>query len=127
MMYAFPPAEDINFFIGDRLDTITLAQFTLHFAFDGLCSVTTEYAITYIAAGEAPVRYDIQKFTAAPALTFHRCIGQNVVRLEVDTLQLRFFFENGDIIQFETDEIPYECGQIVRDARSGKPPVSIVF
>jgi hypothetical protein len=126
-MQAFPPAEDIDFFIGDRLDTITMAQYTLHFAFDGLCSVTSEFAVTYTAVGETPVRYDIQKFSAAPAVAFHRCIGQTVVRLETDTLQLRFFFENGDVIQLESEEGPYESGQIARDSRSGIQPVFIVF
>jgi hypothetical protein len=126
-MQAFPPAEDIAFFVGDRLDVISIGQYTLHFAFDGLCSVTAGYAVTYIAAGEAPVRYDIQKFTTAPAITFHRCIGQTVVGLEVETLQLRFIFEYGDVVQFESEEGPYESGQIARDVRSGKPPVSIIF
>jgi hypothetical protein len=127
VVFVFPPKQDIAFFEGDRLDVVSMGQYTLHFSFDGECSITAEYALTYIRVGEPPVRYDIQNITSAPAVVFHRCIGQKIAVLDVEDLLLRFTVENGDVIEFESQECPYECGQITRVARSGTAPVFIVF
>lgn len=85
----------------------------------------TLYPLLYVQAGKPAVRYDVEDFAKAPAVTFHRCLERWVVETDIRAEQVQLKFDNGDILVFALVAIGYDRVQITRGNEADDPPLGI--
>ena len=110
-MYPFPPASDLQGFVGERLAQVLLDPFQVQFRFgNGRCLVAA-LRIEHIETSGTVWPYDCSASEGAPLL-LHRMLQRSVVRVTQEDLCLTLSFDDGSALRVFSDLGPYEAGQL---------------
>jgi len=110
-MRAFPPKESLNYLIGLEVSHLTFHPYSLDLGFVDRTHLTAEYAVS-LASKESPwENWDIQAGRHKPT-SLHRPVDARVVDLSWRPFVLSLHFENGFVLNIESQEGPYESGHI---------------
>lgn len=108
-MHPFPPASELQFFVGKQLDDISLGHWQFYFRFD-VGSINAASDIEHIDSTGVVRRHNTDEDRLGP-LFVHHLIGQKVKDCVVEPFCLTLNFER-DTLRIYSDDGPYECGQI---------------
>jgi hypothetical protein len=110
-MYGLPKDFDPTFFVNQRLDHITFAEYTLYFSFDDKISITVNSSFQHLFE-VAEQNEPVQKMPLAESKLM-QLIGHHVTQAHGEfegTLTL--VFDNGHILRIFDDDPHYECYSI---------------
>ena len=113
-MTPFPPASDLQFFVGTELTQICLGPWQFHFSFDAV-QISVEGPLEHVDAAGTARRHNTDADKRSPILIQH-LLGQKVRLILVEPFCLTFAFEQGDLLRIFSDDEQYECGQIYDEA-----------
>lgn len=110
-MHGLPLTFDVSPFAGTRLDSITFAEFGVHFHFERggrpMISVSESSMYTY-AIGASDLTYE--RAEAVVESRVMQLVGKSVTRARVwDECTLALDFEEGSTLAFLDDDPNYEC------------------
>jgi hypothetical protein len=115
-MHPFSQASLAFLVEGDAtLDTITLARFQAHFAFDNDAGIAWSGPINFTDATGTVTRYE-GPWASQGASTLHSLLGKRAVNLTIEDWLLTLTFESGELLSFESNDGPYEAGSIYDSA-----------
>ncbi len=113
-MYGLPEDLDLSFFIGKRLDTITFAEFVMHFNFEGNVSVTLESSFQHQRRLDVEKHwFGVQQSVPVAHSGVMQLVGRSVLSATGDkegTLTLTF--DDGQVLCLFEERKPYESYQI---------------
>jgi hypothetical protein len=110
-MHPFPPAEDLQFLVGDEIIQIALDPYSIQFRFARGSKITVEGKIEHIDANGLSHSYDCMARSAEP-LYLHQLLQHAISLVEVQSLSLSLTFANRVVLRIYSELGPYECGQI---------------
>ncbi len=110
-MHAFPPADELQFLVGEKIDQICLDPWSLQFRFAGGGQFTVEGRIEHIDESGLTHSHDCQT-SAGEALYLHQLLMHPISATNVQPLCLSLIFANGAVLRIYSELGPYECGQI---------------
>jgi hypothetical protein len=113
-MHAFPPAEDLQFLVGDEIIQIALDPYSTQFRFARGSKILVEGEIEHIDASGLSHSYDCIARSAG-ALYLHQLLQHPISVVEVEPLALSLIFTNRAVLRIYSELGPYECGQIYTD------------
>jgi hypothetical protein len=92
---------------------ILIAQYNLQFVFNDTW-ISSQYFVEFVAPDDVSTRHDVVEALGPNPVTFHRCIGCNVIAVETSETVLTLRFDNRSTLRIETEiEIGlYESGSI---------------
>jgi hypothetical protein len=110
-MHPFPPLDELQWLLGDELDTITFGAYMVSFAFVSGGRLAVEFRLEQHAPGVDVRTYDFQRREGDTALTelFLKTVS-HIDRTSETLLRITFDGECTLVVQSELG--PYECGQI---------------
>jgi len=110
-VHPFPPAADLEWLRGDRLDVVCTAEFTIWFTFDSKGVIQSHIPVTFIGSDAAPQIYIPEKRQGV--WLFHLLIGRKVSDVRrTDDMTLELAFEGGLRLITKSNGGPYETGRI---------------
>jgi hypothetical protein len=110
-MHPLPCASQLDWLLGDRLDAVCTAEFTVWFSFDRGGVLQSDLAVTVVGADDASWTYDPQ--TRSGDWSFHHIVGGSVVSVQsVDEMTLKLEFASGSQLIIQSNDGPYETGRI---------------
>ena len=112
-MYGLPKDLDLSFFVGKRLDTVTFAEFVIHFNFDNKVRITLESEFQHQLDQDVK-RGHVGVVQSVPVThsTLMQLVGHSVVSAaaeEEGTLAL--VFDDGQVLRCFEQDVPYESCQ----------------
>ncbi len=112
-MYGLSKDLDLSFFVGKRLDTVTFAEFVIHFNFDDKVWITLESEFQHQL--DQDVKHDhvgVVQSVPVTHSTLMRLVGHSVVSAAAEVGgTLALVFDDGQVLRcFELD-VPYESYQ----------------
>jgi hypothetical protein len=110
-MHAFPPAEDLQFLVGEEITQIALDPNSVQFRFARGGQITVEGDIEHIDASGQPHSYDCTA-RSTEAIYLHQLLQHPISVVEVQPLCLSLTFANRAVLRIYAELGPYECGQI---------------
>ncbi len=111
-MHPFPPAADLQCFIGDAIAQVTLDPYGVQFSFESMRGLVAEFGIEQIEPNGTVWPYDCEA-AEGPPLILHRLLYRRIVAVEREDLRLTFRIEDGSALAILADVGSYESGHIV--------------
>lgn len=110
-MHGLPPTFDVSPFAGTRLDSITFAEFSVHFHFERgagrAITVSASSTYSYAIGRIGPVHEDAAAVVASQVM---RLVGKTVLRGQArDGSTLALELEDGSTLAFLDDDPAHEC------------------
>jgi hypothetical protein len=110
-MHPFPPAADLQCFIGDAIAQVTLDPYGVQFSFESMRGLVAEFGIEQIEPNGTVWPYDCEA-AEGPPLILHRLLYRRIVAVEREDLRLTFKIDDGSALAVLADIGPYESGHI---------------
>ena len=110
-MRPFPPADDLQCFVGDAIAQISLDPFSIQLSFESTRRLLAEFAIEQIEPNGTLWAYGCQA-ADGPPLILHRLLYRRIVAVEREDLRLTFKIDDGSALAIVADIGPYESGHI---------------
>lgn len=110
-MHPFPPADALQFFIGDAIAQVWLDPFSLQFRFETSRHLVVEHRVEHAERDGTVWAYDCQAAERAPVV-LHRLLYRPIVAVEREELRLTFRMDDGSSLTVLSDLGPYESGHI---------------
>lgn len=110
-MHPFPPAEELQYFVGDAIAQVSLDPHAVQFSFESSRRLVAEQCIEHVEADGTVWAYDCQAAKAAPVV-FQRLLYQPIVGIEREDLRLTFRLDDGSALTVVSELGPYESGHI---------------
>jgi hypothetical protein len=110
-MHPFPPAEDLQYFVGDAIAQVSLDPYAVQFSFESLRRLVAEQRIEHAEADGTVWEYDCQA-AEGPPLILQRLLYRPIVAVEREDLRLTFRFDDGSALTVVSELGPYESGHI---------------
>jgi hypothetical protein len=110
-MYAFPPADELQFLVGHEIDQICLDPWSLQFRFVNGGQITVEGRIEHIDERGQAHSHDCQT-RASEALYLHQLLQHPISAINVQPLCLSLIFASGAVLRIYSELGRYECGTI---------------
>jgi hypothetical protein len=110
-MLPFPPADDLQCFVGDAVAQVSLDPNGVQFSFESMRRLVAELRIEQVEPNGTVWAYDCEA-AAGPPLILHRLLGKRIVAVQREDLRLTFQIEDGSALIVVTELGPYESGHI---------------
>jgi hypothetical protein len=110
-MHPFPPAEELQCFVGDAIAQVSLDPHAVQFSFESSRRLVAEQRIEHVEADGTVWAYDCQEAKGAPVV-LQRLLYRPIVRVERDDLRLTFRVDDGSSLTVVSELGPYESGHI---------------
>lgn len=110
-MQPFPPAQELQCFVGDAIAQVSLDPFAVQISLDSMRLVVTEHRIEHVEPDGSVWGYDCQAANGPP-LIIHRLLYRRIIAVEREGLRLTFRIEDGSALAVVAEIGPYESGQI---------------
>lgn len=110
-MRPFPPAEDLQCFLGDAIAQVSLDPYGVQFNFESMRRLVAEFSIEQVEPDGTTWVYDCEAAKGA-SLILHRLLYRRITGVEREDLRLTFKIEDGSSLIILADIGPYESGHI---------------
>ena len=110
-MRPFPPAADLQCFVGDSIAQVCLDPYGVQFSFESMRRVVAEFEIEQIEPNGTVWSYACEA-AEGPPLILHRLLYRRIVAVEREDLRLTFKIQDGSALAILADIGPYESGHI---------------
>jgi hypothetical protein len=111
LMQSFPPASDLQCFVGDEIAQVKLDPNGLQFSFQSKRLLAAEAGVEQTEPDGTVWPYDCQA-ADGPPLILHRLLYRRIVAVEREDLRLTFRFEDGSALAILAEISGYESGHI---------------
>jgi hypothetical protein len=120
-MHPFPPASDLQFLVGLRIDQICLDPCSTQLRFADGGRITVEGPFEHWDAQGHLHSHQAGDEQDRGAVFFRDLLQQPITLLKREPRRLTLVFRNGARLRILSEEIPYESGQIYPPGREDKP------
>ena len=110
-MHPFPPAENLQCFVGDAIAQVSLDPHAVQLSFDSGRRLVAEQRIEQVEADGTVWAYDCQAAVGAPVV-LQRLLYRAIVAVEREELRLTFRMDDGSELSVVSELGPYESGHI---------------
>jgi hypothetical protein len=110
-MHPFPPAEELQFFVGDAIAQVSLDPHAVQFTFESMRRLVAERGIEHVEADGTVWTYDCQAAEGAP-VALHRLLYRRIVAVERQDLRLTFCIDDGSKLSVVSELGSFESGHI---------------
>ncbi len=110
-MHPFPPAKELQCFVGDAIAQVSLDPFAVQFSFESRRRLVAAQRLELVEPDGTPWIYDCEAAEGAP-LILHRLLYRRIVAVEREDLRLTFRIDDGSALSVLTELGPYESGHI---------------
>jgi len=110
-MHPFPPAEELQCFVGDAITQVSLEPYAIQFSFESMRRLVAEQGIEHVEPDGTLWRYDCQA-AEGPPLILHRLLYRRIVAVDRADLRLTFRIDDGSALSVFSELGPYESGHI---------------
>jgi hypothetical protein len=110
-MQPFPPAQDLQCFVGDAIAQVSLDPYAVQFNFESMRRLVAERGIEHLEVDGKAWVYDCVA-AAGPPLILHRLLYRRIVAIEREDVRLTFKMEDGSALVIHAEIGPYESGHI---------------
>ena len=111
-MHPFPPAEELQCFVGDAIAQVSLDPYSVQFSFKSTRRLVAEQRIEHVEPDGTVWTYDCQAEERAPVI-LHRLLYRPIVAVEREDLRLTFRLDDGSALSVVSELGSYESGHIV--------------
>jgi hypothetical protein len=115
-MHAFPPASELEGFVGDAIGQLSLDPFQIRFVFRSGRTLVAALRVEHVEPDGRTWPYDCVA-SEGPPLLLHRLLEQSIVAVAREELCLTLRFNGGAALRVFSDLSPNESGQIWTDGR----------
>lgn len=126
-MHPFPSDHELAFLTGAQLLRIDTGPYSVSFVFNDGKWILSEHAVVLVAPDKRSWRHDVRTSPHSVPDAFHELVGKHVCVVRASRLSLDLSFEDGCMLQVETEIGPYESGQIGHQGENGEVSSLIVF
>jgi hypothetical protein len=110
-MHPFPPADDLQCFVGDAIAQVSLDPHAVQFSFESMRRLVAEQRIEHVEPDGTVWAYDCQAAQGAPVV-LQRLLYRPIVGVEREDLRLTFRIDDGSALAVVSELGPYESGHI---------------
>ena len=110
-MQPFPPASELQCFVGDAIGQVSLDPHAVQFSFESMRRLVAEQGIEHVEADGTVWTYDCQAAAGSP-LVLQRLLYRRIVAVDREDLRLTFRLEDGSTLSVFSELGPYESGHI---------------
>jgi hypothetical protein len=110
-MHAFPPADELQFLVGEEIGQICLDPWSLQFRFVSGGQITVEGRIEHVDESGLTHSHNCQTRTGE-ALYLHQLLQHPISAINVQPLCLSLVFASGAALRIYSELGRYECGTI---------------
>jgi hypothetical protein len=110
-MHPFPPAEQLECFVGDAIAQVWLDPWSVQLRFESMRHLFAAQRIEHVEPNGTLWEYDCQA-EEGPPLILNRLLYRRIVAVEREDLRLTFLIDDGSALSVLTELGPYESGHI---------------
>jgi hypothetical protein len=110
-MHPFPPATELQCFLGDAIAQVSLDPYGVQFSFESQRRIAVYERIEHLEADGTIWGYECEA-AEGPPLVLHRLLYRKIVGVEREELSLTFRIEDGSALAIFSELGPYESGII---------------
>jgi len=110
-MHPFPPADELQFLIGEEVSQVCLDPYGLQFRFVSLGQISVDWRIEHVDRDGQSHVHDCQAQTPE-ALYLQQLLQHRITKVETEPYCLSLTFDDGAVLQVFSYDGPYECGHI---------------
>ena len=110
-MHPFPPAHELQCFVGDAISQVWLDPHSVQFRFESTRHLLAELSIEQVEPDGTLWTYDCRA-EEGPPLILHRLLHRRIVAVEREDFRLTFRIDDGSELSVLSDLGPYESGHI---------------
>jgi len=110
-MYAFPPAANVQCFVGDEIGQVLLDPHSVQFSFASGRRLMAELGLEQIEPNGTVWAYDCEAAEGPPVI-LHRLVYRPIVAVERNDFRLTFRIEGGSALVVLSELGPYEAGHM---------------
>src|SRR4051812_31244500 len=111
MMHPFPPAHELQCFVGDAISQVGLDPPSVQFRFESTRHLLAELGIEQAGPDGTLWAYDCRA-AEGPPLIIHRLLYRRIVAVEREDFRLTFRTDDGSALSVLSELGPYESGHI---------------
>ena len=110
-MRPFPPAADLQCFVGDAIAQVSLDPYGVQFSFGSMRRLVAEFEIEQVEPNGTVWSYGCDA-AEGPPLILHRLLHRRIVAVEREDLRLTLKMEDRSSLAIVAQIGPYESGHI---------------